>query len=164
MGARPNLWESTHNNGGAPSSCGRFGDFLLFFMQLRSARGDTEMTLVRSLYSTLILWNKISKKENKPEILFNPFFNIKTVTVFSLKTNINKNGENTTWGYILLFWYICSKFEVLIYRSSSWSVEEKMNLYTIFNNPFTYVFPLLPKIATNCQCSCLAKRARGTMS
>ena len=27
--------ESTQNNGGAPSSCGRFGDFLLFFMQLR---------------------------------------------------------------------------------------------------------------------------------
>jgi hypothetical protein len=25
----------TENNGGAPSSCGRFGDFLLFFMQLR---------------------------------------------------------------------------------------------------------------------------------
>ena len=35
MGARPHIWESTHNNGGAPSSCGRFGDFLLFFMQLR---------------------------------------------------------------------------------------------------------------------------------
>ena len=29
------VMESTHNNGGAPSFCGRFGDFLLFFMQLR---------------------------------------------------------------------------------------------------------------------------------
>jgi hypothetical protein len=29
------VMESSHNNGGAPSSCGRFGDFLLFFMQLR---------------------------------------------------------------------------------------------------------------------------------
>jgi hypothetical protein len=41
------LWRAPKNNGGAPSSCGRFGDFLLFFMQLRvddsrSARGDTE--------------------------------------------------------------------------------------------------------------------------
>ena len=34
MGARPHP-ESTQNNGGVPSSCGRFGDFLLFFMQLR---------------------------------------------------------------------------------------------------------------------------------
>ena len=34
MGARPHS-ESTQNNGGVPSSCGRFGDFLLFFMQLR---------------------------------------------------------------------------------------------------------------------------------
>ena len=34
MGARPHS-ESTQNNGGVPSSCGRFGDFLLCFMQLR---------------------------------------------------------------------------------------------------------------------------------
>ena len=29
------LWRAPLNNGGAPSFCGRFGDFLLFFMQLR---------------------------------------------------------------------------------------------------------------------------------
>ena len=34
MGARPHL-ERAPKNGGVPSSCGRFGDFLLFFMQLR---------------------------------------------------------------------------------------------------------------------------------
>ena len=28
--------ESTQNNGGAPSSCGRFGDFLLFFIAAKS--------------------------------------------------------------------------------------------------------------------------------
>ena len=33
-GVRPHS-ESTQNNGGVPSSCGRFGDFPLFFMQLR---------------------------------------------------------------------------------------------------------------------------------
>ena len=35
MGARPHLERAPKNNGGEPSSCGRFGDFLLFFMQLR---------------------------------------------------------------------------------------------------------------------------------
>jgi hypothetical protein len=35
MGARPHLERAPKNNGGAPSSCGRFGDFLLFFMHLR---------------------------------------------------------------------------------------------------------------------------------
>ncbi len=35
MGARPHSERAPKNNGGAPSSCGRFGDFLLFFMQLR---------------------------------------------------------------------------------------------------------------------------------
>ncbi len=35
MGARPHLERAPLNNGGAPSFCGRFGDFLLFFMQLR---------------------------------------------------------------------------------------------------------------------------------
>ncbi len=35
MGARPHLERAPKNNGGRPSSCGRFGDFLLFFMQLR---------------------------------------------------------------------------------------------------------------------------------
>ncbi len=35
MGARPHSERAPLNNGGAPSSCGRFGDFLLFFMQLR---------------------------------------------------------------------------------------------------------------------------------
>jgi hypothetical protein len=35
MGARPHPEKAPKNNGGAPSSCGRFGDFLLFFMQLR---------------------------------------------------------------------------------------------------------------------------------
>ncbi len=35
MGARPHLERAPKNNGGAPSSCGRFVDFLLFFMQLR---------------------------------------------------------------------------------------------------------------------------------
>jgi hypothetical protein len=34
MGARPHSERAPKNNGGAPSSCGRFGD-LLFFMQLR---------------------------------------------------------------------------------------------------------------------------------
>jgi len=35
MGARPHS-ESTQNNGGVPSSCGRFGDFLLFFIAAKS--------------------------------------------------------------------------------------------------------------------------------
>jgi hypothetical protein len=35
MGARPHLERAPKNNGGVPSSCGMFGDFLLFFMQLR---------------------------------------------------------------------------------------------------------------------------------
>ena len=35
MGARPHSERAPINNGGAPSFCGRFGDFLLFFMQLR---------------------------------------------------------------------------------------------------------------------------------
>ena len=35
MGARPHLERAPKHNGGEPSSCGRFGDFLLFFMQLR---------------------------------------------------------------------------------------------------------------------------------
>jgi hypothetical protein len=35
MGARPHLERAPLNNRGAPSFCGRFGDFLLFFMQLR---------------------------------------------------------------------------------------------------------------------------------
>ncbi len=35
MGARPHSERAPKNNGGAPSSCGRFGDLLLFFMQLR---------------------------------------------------------------------------------------------------------------------------------
>jgi hypothetical protein len=35
MGARPHS-ESTQNNRGAPSSCGRFGDFLLFFIAAKS--------------------------------------------------------------------------------------------------------------------------------
>jgi hypothetical protein len=35
MGARLHSERAPKNNGGAPSSCGRFGDFLLFFMQLR---------------------------------------------------------------------------------------------------------------------------------
>ncbi len=35
MGARPHFERAPLNNGGAPSFCGRFGDFLLFFMQLR---------------------------------------------------------------------------------------------------------------------------------
>ena len=35
MGARPHS-ESTQNNGGAPSSCGRFGDLLLFFIAAKS--------------------------------------------------------------------------------------------------------------------------------
>jgi hypothetical protein len=35
MGARPHLERAPKNNGGVPSFCGRFGDFLLFFMQLR---------------------------------------------------------------------------------------------------------------------------------
>ncbi len=35
IGARPHLERAPKNNGGAPSSCGRFVDFLLFFMQLR---------------------------------------------------------------------------------------------------------------------------------
>ncbi len=35
MGARPHLERAPLINGGAPSFCGRFGDFLLFFMQLR---------------------------------------------------------------------------------------------------------------------------------
>ncbi len=35
MGARPHSERAPKNNGGGPSSCGRFGDFLLFFMQLR---------------------------------------------------------------------------------------------------------------------------------
>jgi hypothetical protein len=35
MGAYPHLERAPLNNGGAPSFCGRFGDFLLFFMQLR---------------------------------------------------------------------------------------------------------------------------------
>ena len=35
MGARPHP-ESTQNNRGAPSSCGRFGDFLLFFIAAKS--------------------------------------------------------------------------------------------------------------------------------
>ena len=35
MGARPHS-ESTQNNRGAPSSCGRFGDLLLFFIAAKS--------------------------------------------------------------------------------------------------------------------------------
>ena len=35
MGARPHP-ESTQNNGGVPSFCGRFGDFLLFFIAAKS--------------------------------------------------------------------------------------------------------------------------------
>ena len=35
MGARPHS-ESTQNNGGVPSFCGRFGDFLLFFIAAKS--------------------------------------------------------------------------------------------------------------------------------
>ena len=35
MGARPHFERAPLNNRGAPSFCGRFGDFLLFFMQLR---------------------------------------------------------------------------------------------------------------------------------
>jgi hypothetical protein len=35
MGARPHSERAPKNNGGAPSFRGRFGDFLLFFMQLR---------------------------------------------------------------------------------------------------------------------------------
>jgi hypothetical protein len=35
MGARPHAERAPKNNGGAPSFCGRFGDFLLCFMQLR---------------------------------------------------------------------------------------------------------------------------------
>ena len=35
MGARPHSERAPKNNGGAPSFCGRFGDVLLFFMQLR---------------------------------------------------------------------------------------------------------------------------------
>ena len=35
MGARPHP-ESTQNNGGVPSSCGRFGDSLLFFIAAKS--------------------------------------------------------------------------------------------------------------------------------
>ena len=35
MGARPHFERAPLNNRGAPSFCGRFGDFLLFFMQLK---------------------------------------------------------------------------------------------------------------------------------
>jgi hypothetical protein len=35
MGARPHFERALLNNRGAPSFLGRFGDFLLFFMQLR---------------------------------------------------------------------------------------------------------------------------------
>ncbi len=35
MRAHPHPERAPLNNEGAPSSCGRFGDFLLFFMQLR---------------------------------------------------------------------------------------------------------------------------------
>ncbi len=34
MGARPHSERAPLNNGGAPSFCERFGDLLLFFMQL----------------------------------------------------------------------------------------------------------------------------------
>jgi hypothetical protein len=36
MGARPHSERAPKNNGGAPSSCGRFGDFLLFFIAAKS--------------------------------------------------------------------------------------------------------------------------------
>ena len=36
MGARPHLERAPQNNGGAPSSCGRFGDSLLFFIAAKS--------------------------------------------------------------------------------------------------------------------------------
>jgi hypothetical protein len=35
MGACPHFERAPLNNRGAPSFCGRFGDFLFFFMQLR---------------------------------------------------------------------------------------------------------------------------------
>jgi hypothetical protein len=36
MGARPHSERAPKNNGGTPSSCGRFGDFLLFFTAAKS--------------------------------------------------------------------------------------------------------------------------------
>ncbi len=36
MGARPHSERAPKNNGGAPSFCGRFGDFLLFFIAAKS--------------------------------------------------------------------------------------------------------------------------------
>ena len=36
MGAGPHSERAPKNNGGAPSSCGRFGDFLLFFIAAKS--------------------------------------------------------------------------------------------------------------------------------
>ena len=36
MGARPHLERAPKNNGGVPSSCGRFGDSLLFFIAAKS--------------------------------------------------------------------------------------------------------------------------------
>ena len=36
MGARPHSERAPKNNGGVPSSCGRFGDFLLFFHAAKS--------------------------------------------------------------------------------------------------------------------------------
>ncbi len=51
MGARPHSERAPLNNGGAPSSCGRFGDFLLFFMQLRVDDFLDPLAVIHLFYS-----------------------------------------------------------------------------------------------------------------
>ncbi len=79
MGARPHSERAPKNNGGAPSSCGRFGDFLLFLHAAKSWWFLDPLAVIQRCYTNSVQWKYAIGPKN-------PRFNWMKVTLRSRQT------------------------------------------------------------------------------